>query len=489
MNSTTLRNHIFPIFLIPLAFISCGKPASIREAILTDKSNFYYIDLKEYPSGNSSLPVGIFDSGTGGLSTLDDIIDHEGLRGESFTFLGDLANMPYGSYALENNTPLLIEHIMKDVQFLLGERYYQSAGSRDYLNDKSPVKAIVIACNTATAYGLDTIRKFLQDAGLDIGVIGVIDAGAKGAFGNFSPDENGIVAVMATDGTVRSGAYPATITYVKNKEGLTGTVPVFQQAGIGIAEAIDEKNEFIDRTASKPRQGYKGPTETGSGEMKIDTALWERYHFDMMNGAMLFEGDTAKPFNLQINSVENYISFHLVTLMEKIRATDGVQPLNSLVLACTHYPFFTETFRTTLARLRDFKENGKYIYRPLIAEDMIIVNPASVVAGQLYQHLLEKELLNSSGNITGEFYVTVPNINNKNVILNEDGSFTYEYKYGRRAGELQEYVKCVPFSRSVLPDDMLLRLADQVPGVHDLIVKFNRENSKMLYLADEERIK
>ena len=95
--------------------------------------------------------------------------------------------MPYGSYALENNTPLLIEHIMKDVQFLLGERYYQSAGSRDYLNDKSPVKAIVIACNTATAYALDTVRAFLEDAGLDIGVIGVIDAGAKGAFGNFLP--------------------------------------------------------------------------------------------------------------------------------------------------------------------------------------------------------------------------------------------------------------------------------------------------------------
>lgn len=53
MNNTTLRNHIFLIFLIPLAFISCGKPASIREAILTDKSNFYYIDFKEYPSGNN----------------------------------------------------------------------------------------------------------------------------------------------------------------------------------------------------------------------------------------------------------------------------------------------------------------------------------------------------------------------------------------------------------------------------------------------------
>ena len=85
--------------------------------------------------------------------------------------------------------------------------------------------------------------------------------------------------------------------------------------------------------------------------------------------------------------------------------------------------------------------------------------------------------------------MTIPNIDNKNVILSEDGSLTYDYKYGRRAGEIQEYVKCVPFSRSVLPEDMLLRLADQVPGVYDLIMKFNRENIKMLYLADDERIK
>ncbi|MCK7529693.1 MAG: hypothetical protein MZV63_00825 [Marinilabiliales bacterium] len=49
---------------------------------------------------------------------------HEGLANESFIFLGDLANMPYGSYALENNTALLIEHVMKDVQFLLGNKYY-----------------------------------------------------------------------------------------------------------------------------------------------------------------------------------------------------------------------------------------------------------------------------------------------------------------------------------------------------------------------------
>ncbi|MCU0378718.1 MAG: hypothetical protein MUC78_10720 [Bacteroidales bacterium] len=489
MKTSNFRKNLFLFPALLLTCISCSKPDSIREAILTDKDNFYYIDFKDYPSDYSSLPIGIFDSGTGGLSTLDDIIDHEGLKNESFTFLGDLANMPYGSYALENNTPLLVEHILKDVQFLLGNKYYQSNVSRNYLQDKSPVKAIVIACNTATAYGLDTIRKFISDAGLDIGVIGVIDAGAQGAFGNFSPDESGCIAVLATDGTVRSGAYPATITYVKNRDGLAGTIPVFQQAGIGIAEAIDEKSEFIDRTTKGPRQGYMGPSEKGTGEMKIDTALWARYDFDIKNGAMLFEGDPANPYNLQINSVENYISFHLVTLLEKIRNTAGVQPLNSVVLACTHYPFFTDTFRAKLAWMRDYSEKGEFIYRPFISEDLIIVNPATVVAGQLYQHLLQKDLLNRSEKTASEFYVTIPNTRNKNVILRDDGSFTYEYKYGRQAGEIQEYVRCVPFSRSVLPEDMLLRLEDQVPGVYDLIVQFNHENNKTQYLKEEERIK
>ncbi len=112
------------------------------------------------------------------------------LQRNHYIFLGDLANMPYGSYALENNTALLIEHVMKDVQFLLGNKYYRTGHSRRYQVDKSPVKAIVVACNTATAYALDTINLFLEEAGCDIGVIGVIDAGAHGAFGNFSPGEN-----------------------------------------------------------------------------------------------------------------------------------------------------------------------------------------------------------------------------------------------------------------------------------------------------------
>jgi len=420
---------------------------------------------------------------------LNDILAHEGLKEESFIFLADMANMPYGSYALENNVELLIEHIFKDIQFLMGNKYYQHAGSKRYSKDKDPVKAVVIACNTATAYGLDTIRSFFEEAGLDLGVIGVIDAGSQGAFGNFSFDENGSIAVIATDGTVKSGAYPESITYVKNRNGQLGIVQVFQQAGIGIAESIDENIEFIDRNADTPRNGYKGPSDTGCGDMKIDLAIWDRYNFNMADSAILFDGDPVNPYNLQINSVENYISFHLVSLMEKIRKTENSQPLNSVVLACTHYPFFEETFRQTIDRLRDYKENGEYVYRKLIAEDFIIVNPASVVAVQLYDHLDSGGLLNRSDSQAGsEFYVSVPNVLNKKNILRDDGLFTYEYKYGRRQGDVQEYVKCVPFSRTYIPEEILRRLSEQVPGVFDLIIRFNRENPKTDYLDPAEKI-
>jgi len=474
--------------LATLLFLSCGRPDNIRDAILNHKSSFWYIDFKKYPSDDASLPVGVFDSGTGGLSVLADIVQHEGLAGESYIYMGDLANMPYGSYSLENNTDLLIEHVMKDVQFLLGNKYYRSGDASSPEDDKKPVKAIVIACNTATAYALDTVKRFLEEAGSDIGVIGVIDAGARGAFGNFAPNENGSIAVMATDGTVKSGAYPQAIMLVNREDGREEAITIFQQAGIGIAEAIDESPDAIDRKATAPRADYKGPTESGSGDMKIEMELWKRYDFDLGNSAMLFDGDTASPHNIQINSVENYISFHVVSLMEKIRKTEGALPLNSVVLACTHYPFFTETFRNEFNRLREYSENGEYIYRSLIAEDFLLVNPALEVADQLHALLASRQLLNEGTGEVSEFYISVPSLTNKHVKLRDDGNFTYEYKYGRKAGEMEEYVKVVPFSRQSIPEDVLKRLSVQIPAVWSMITRFNADSPKTGYLAPAERI-
>ncbi len=476
------------IITVVLFLLSCGRPVNISDAILNHKGNFYYVDFSNYPKNDATLPVGVFDSGTGGLSVLADIVQHRGLANESYIYLGDLANMPYGSYSLENNNALLVEHVMKDVQFLLGHKYYRSGESPGPETDKKPVKAIVIACNTATAYALDTVRQFLQEAGLDMGVIGVVEAGATGAFGNFSPGENGTIAVFATDGTVRSGAFPKAIIARNMEDGQEELIQVFQQAGIGIAEAIDGTSDAIDINARVPREGYRGPSDKAEGDLRIDRELWQRYDFSTAEGELLFDGDITNPENIQINSVENYIAFHVVSLMEKIRKSEGAMPLNSVVLACTHYPFYLETFRQEFNRLRDYTENGEYIYRRLIAEDLIIVNPAEVVANQLYELLEDTNLLNTGISEGSEFFISVPNLRNKNVRLRDDGSFTYDYKYGRAAGDIQEYVRAVPFSRISIPADILSRLSQQVPEVFKMMASFNNDNYKTVYLKPEERI-
>jgi len=193
--------------VIIVGLYSCGSPKSnsLTRTILRDTNSYFYVDVDNYPKIKSRLPVGVFDSGTGGLTVLNAIVNYDcfdnstdiamtggdgipDFQNEWFIYLGDQANMPYGNYAAENNTELLQEHIIKDVQFLLSDKYYRSAESLDCECDKLPVKSIVIACNTATAFGKEIIELFLRKAKLNIRVIGVIGAGVRGAFSHIQRD-------------------------------------------------------------------------------------------------------------------------------------------------------------------------------------------------------------------------------------------------------------------------------------------------------------
>lgn len=127
-------------------------------------------------AGNNA-PVGVFDSGIGGLTVAREIMRQ--LPKERMVYFGDTARLPYGTKS--KNT--IIRFSRQIVRFLL---------TKD-------VKAIVIACNTATAYALEEIQKELE-----IPVIGVIDAAARVA-GKVT--ENNRVGVVGTTGTIGSGMY------------------------------------------------------------------------------------------------------------------------------------------------------------------------------------------------------------------------------------------------------------------------------------------
>ncbi len=503
------HNSILKAVFITLVLITaaCQKNSQtdICEVILTDQNSYFYLDVKNYPAKDSKLPIGVFDSGTGGLTVLEAILafdkhnneDHcfteqgDGIRDfrkESFTYLGDQANMPYGSYSRENNTALLKEHIIKDVHFLLANKYYQSAESKEYQTDKQPVKAIVIACNTATAFGKEDIEKFLARAKLNIKVIGVIGAGVRGAMAEFEKNESGTIGVMATAGTVSSKGYVKTIQALKEKMDFSGEIDVFQQAGVGLAGAIDGSSEYIAESASAPRAEYKGPSELNQ-EIKIDTSILKRYGFDWTAGKMLFDGDINSPKNIQINSVDNYIYYHLISLLEQLRKSESAKPMKSIILGCTHYPFYIDIFERKLKELYNLQENGAYVYRRFMAEKIVLVDPAQNTAKELYEYLGREKMYSDADSAKSEFYISVPNKFNTNVQLDSAGNFTYEYKYGRKSGNFQQYVRRLPFSRQSILPAVEQRLKDKAGESFKLIRDFNRSNPKTVFLKDIDKLK
>ena len=506
------------LLLIGFVILSCKQQPSqtvnqneashdkdIVETILSDDSSFYYIDFSTYPKKRNNLPIGVFDSGTGGLTVFDAIVNfdkfsnttqkagNDGVKDfnkESFIYLADQANMPYGNYSKENKVDLLKEHVIKDAQFLMSNKYYQNYNDSIYNDDKLPVKAIVIACNTATAYGKRDIENFIKKAGNNLKVIGVIDAGVRGALENFEKEEDGIIGVLATAGTVASKGYVKTINVIKDRLGYTGNIESFQQGGVGIAGAVDEDPDYFDKNLDKPRDNYKGPGL--ENDVKIDKALLDIYNFDFKGGKMLCDSQNVDDCStMQINDTENYVRYHVVSLMETIKNSGTKNKLKAVILGCTHFPFLLKEFKNTFKELYNYKDKkGNYVYRDFMATDIKLIDPSINTAKELYEYLAKENLFNPAGSMEkSEFYISVPNKFNKNNEINANLKFPYEYKYGRHAGEIQEYVKVVPFSRDNISDDTLDRLKSMIPNVYDLIVDFNRDNTKVKDLNSSVLIK
>ena len=226
--------------LCSLFITACGGKGQVEtlipvsEKALGDTSSVFYADFASYPVERAHLPIGVFDSGTGGLTvqekllTLDEFDNITGKQspdgipdfaGENFVYLADDANMPYGDYDAAGKSDYLRELVVKDALFLLGDSYYNLALDENPDGRKDQVKIIVIACNTATAYGLGDIEKLLQRSGTGVKVIGVINAGVRATLADMDPAKNYAVGVMATPGTISSGAYARTFKEIAAQQG------------------------------------------------------------------------------------------------------------------------------------------------------------------------------------------------------------------------------------------------------------------------------
>jgi glutamate racemase len=445
----------------------------------------------------------MFDSGTGGLTVLDALVNSDqynnsthqytaggdgikDFRNEQFIYFGDQANMPYGNYSEVNRTPFLKELVLRDALFLLGNKYYRSSRDSEYRDDKQTVKIIVIACNTATAYGKGDIEKMIRSAGSPVRVIGVIDAGVRGALATFEKNESGTIAVMATAGTVSSDGYLNTFNALKDKMGYTGKIDFIQHPGIGIAESIDEEPNYILRDARGPRKDYRGPSQNKEN-LKIRSELMRIYNFDTLKNSILCDFRNGQCENIQLNSPENYMRYHLVSLCEKLREIPGVKPLKTLILGCTHYPYLTGQIKEILKELYNLRIGDKYIYRNILNENVILIDPAINTAKEVYEYLAANDLMNKKGDIDrSEFYISVPDMLNPEVKTDSLNWFTYDYKYGRDENHFYD-TKQVPISRLNTNDEILSRYRKMIPGVYELIKKFDTENKKTAFLKPEEQ--
>jgi glutamate racemase len=476
---------------------------SFLSRVLHDTSDYYYVDLKAGANVSAELPIGMFDSGTGGLTVLSALIDfdsydnsnNKSIKGgdgkkdfitEQFIYFGDQANMPYGNYSGVNKSGFLKELILKDALFLLGNKYFRTPDDKSFQTDKQPVKMIIIACNTATAYGKIDIEEMLSEAGSKIKVIGVIDAGVRGALANFKKDENGTIAVMATAGTVASQGYINTFNSLKTTLGYSGSLELIQQAGTGIAEAIDEEPNYISRNSLKTRKEYKGPSLTNQ-DLKIQKELLPIYNFDKTGNALLLQFKDDQCIEVQLNSPENYIKYYLISLCEQLKKKADVKPLKTLILGCTHYPYYSSFIQKSLKELYNLRINENYIYRDLLCDSVNLIDPAENTAKEVYEYLAANDLLSKSRDISeSEFFISVPDNLITKIITDSMKRFTYDYKFGRDENHFYD-TKQVPVSRLNTNDEIISRFQKQVPVIYELIKKFNSESDKTTFLKPEER--
>ena len=194
---------------------------------------------------NPELPIGVFDSGVGGLTVVREL--HRVLPREDVIYLGDTARVPYGT----KSPSTVMRFACEDTQFLLQQN----------------VKAVVVACNTCSAWALPMLEKKFR-----VPVFGVIVPGALAAL---KATANGRIGIIGTRATIRSKAYSATI--VARSE----TAKVFAQACPLLVPLVEEgwTNHGV---AQSVLQEYLRPLL----RHRIDTLILGCTHYPLLKRAI-----------------------------------------------------------------------------------------------------------------------------------------------------------------------------------------------------------
>lgn len=229
---------------------------------------------------SSSLPIGLFDSGIGGLTVMQELMSC--LPHEQLIYFGDTARIPYGNKSQET----VIRYAIENTIILLEKQ----------------IKLLVIACNTATALALDKLSGLFK-----IPIIGVVRPGAEKAA---AVSKNGRIAILGTRGTIQSGVYQAAIL-----EKLPQSI-LFPIACPLFVPLVEE--QWLDQpSAEMIVREYLSPLK-GCG---IDTALLGCTHYPLLRGLIQRElGDEVAIVDSASTCVE-----HVKSLLQERRLLSSRQ--------------------------------------------------------------------------------------------------------------------------------------------------------------------
>ena len=195
-------------------------------------------------------PIGVFDSGLGGLTVLREMMGM--CPNEHLVYFGDCGRIPYGTKSRET----VQKYTIQDINFLLSKN----------------VKAIVIACNTASAYGYEMAKERF-----DIPVFEVVSPGARAAV---RETKTGRIGVIGTPGTISTGVYEKAIMQVARDEGVGGFEIISKACPMFVP--LVEEGWWDNEIAYKIVEEYLLPLK----DEKIDTLVLGCTHYPIIEATI-----------------------------------------------------------------------------------------------------------------------------------------------------------------------------------------------------------
>lgn len=259
----------------------------------------------------------------------------------------------------------------------MGDRYYNLAVDEYQSGYKDPVKIVIVTSPVADYYALSDMQALLGRSGTGVKAVGVIESSIKEALKGVDEEGNFCVGVLYSPEGVTSREYETAIRRMASESGVTGRIQVFNQEGLGIEEALAGNPAYVDTSARVSRSGYAGPV-TGISYNNIDASLFDRYGFDTRGNALLFPAGGRNISGVQLNSVENYVRYHLVSMVERHRRSGSRIPISSIILADCGYDRLRGFMDQVMVELYNYRRGGIYLYRGSISPRLPLHRPRGV---------------------------------------------------------------------------------------------------------------